>query len=175
MPRTPQRTAATPPPLSAAAAVVPAATPGATLKSVARARVSSAAQSMPCRWSCRAQMRSRTCSGGWPNSSANIMRRNRLRRMTGALLVVHSVGVGACSSSRFMNTFEPPVRSRWRGRPNGRRAPKSKSWPSSRSSISSNNRMADLFPDTSRCARRSSCNRSRRDGSSPSSSVSPTL
>ena len=163
-----------PPSMSRAAAVAPAATPGVTLKSLASACASHSSDGIPCRSSCRAQIRARTRGEGWRNSSAYIMRRSTVGQVCRAALVVHNVGTPVSSSRRFMNTLEPsdflllrPVAPR----NHGNIEPVSES----RSSISSNSRIELRQSPRTRCARRSSWRRSPRLGSRPCSSASPTL
>ena len=172
-PCTPRRTASRPPPASRAAAVAPAATPGVAANSRARAAASSGVASMPWRSSCRAQIRARTAGVGGRNSRANIMRRRRAESTDRASFIVHRVGAGVRSSSRCMNTFEPPCRV-----PGAKDRPKSAKpgqGLESRSSISSKRRSERPSRATRRCASRSSWSLSSLRGSVPRSSASPTL
>ena len=107
-PRSPRRTDAMSPPVSRAAAATSAATPGGASKSLASASASSDPASMPLRASCHDQIRARMRGGGRRSSSANFMRRRNASGMPSLVFAVHSVGTGAFSSSRFMNSFDPP-------------------------------------------------------------------
>ena len=161
------------PPPSFAAAVTPEATPGATSNSRAKAWASSSADSIPWCASCRAQTRARTLAGGWRSSRANIMRRKRTGLVRGAAFDVHRIGTGVSSRSLFMNTFEPAAESAGTRRDPDNAAHTSASL-DSRSSISSKSRIERRSPASRRWASRSSCSRSRREGSSLSASDSPT-
>ena len=132
---------------------------------------------MPWRASCRVQTRALTLGGGRRSSRANIIRRRTAGSTVRASLMVHRVGAGASSSSRFMNTFEPPParNPRGPGESNCPKIPRPEKESDSRSSISSK-RSSERRPRAiRRWASRSSCSLSLRLGSSPSSSDSPTL
>ena len=119
-------------------------------------------------------MRALTAAVGGRSSSANIMRLSSVWLTERAPFIVQRVGAGARSKRRCMYTLEAPLRALEKnGCPKSDRPLPAGS--DNRSSISSKRSSEPRFRTRRRWARRSSCSLSRRLGSSPSSSASPTL